>query len=253
MKRILFFLLSFSHFFSAFSQGTISDCENAIIKKLISASETKLGCVYDWGAAGPLSFDCSGFTSYIFQSVGINLPRVARDQYNSGKVITITNIRQGDLVFFISTEQDIEVGHVGLAISDYRDGDFQFIHSCYTIGVCVSNYRRALYCNSFIGARRIILCNNNGVPWKAVNLVNHPGPDSVQSRPMDQQENGRKEGVDEFPNDFFNYTVKKGEKLLDISRRFSVPVENLMKWNNIKSNVLQESTKVKIYLTTDGF
>lgn len=249
LSHIVFSLL----FTAVYAQGNSDDCESARVKELIQVSKGKLGCDYDWGAEGPSHFDCSGFTHYVFKNIGIELPRVAGDQYNSGKIVTITNIRKGDLVFFISREKDIDIGHVGLAISDYSNSDFQFIHSCSTIGVCISNYKRTLYFNSFVGARRIIKCNDQFTNGKAANTIQKQGALSGQEKQIDLQKQEKKESLQEFPNDFFYYTVQKGEKLLDISRKFSVSVENLMNWNNLTSNILSGKRQLKIYLSAVGF
>ena len=49
---------------------------NSSINKIIYIANTKMGTPYKWGSIGPNSFDCSGFTSYIYQNgAGINLPR----------------------------------------------------------------------------------------------------------------------------------------------------------------------------------
>jgi LysM repeat protein len=253
MKYLISYLFVCFIFITVHGQSNYNDCESARIKELLDISETKLGCIYDWGANGPSRFDCSGFTHYVFKNIGIDLPRVAGDQYNSGKIVTITNIRKGDLVFFISREKDIEIGHVGLAVSDYSNGDFQFIHSCYSIGVCISNYKNNLYLNSFVGARRIIRCDDKLNNIKAFDTLRKPVEFSKQDQASDTQQKEIKRALQEFPNDYFYYTVKKGEKLLDISRKYSVSVENLMKWNYLKSNILYGKRQLKIYLSADGF
>jgi len=46
---------------------------------------------------------------------------------------------------------------------------------------------------------------------------------------------------------YFYYTVKKGDTLWDISRRYNVTVRDLMRWNNRKSKTLTPGEKLKIY------
>ena len=43
-----------------------------------------IGKPYVWGAEGPRSFDCSGLTQYVYQQVGIDLPRRAISQSRVG-------------------------------------------------------------------------------------------------------------------------------------------------------------------------
>jgi cell wall-associated NlpC family hydrolase len=70
------------------------------------------GRPYQYGAAGPGAFDCSGFTRYVFRTaVGRSLPHSAQAQYMMSHKIAKSAIRPGDLVFFISSGY---VYHVGI-------------------------------------------------------------------------------------------------------------------------------------------
>ena len=50
----------------------------------ISFALGEVGKPYVWGATGPSTYDCSGLIMRAFQSAGINLPRVSRQQFYSG-------------------------------------------------------------------------------------------------------------------------------------------------------------------------
>ncbi len=83
-----------------------------------------LGVPYVYGANGPNSFDCSGFTKYVFGHFGIELERVSRYQYSSDVTkIKKSELQPGDLVFF-SNGGGSTVGHVGIYV-----GDDMFIHA----------------------------------------------------------------------------------------------------------------------------
>jgi hypothetical protein len=71
-----------------------------------------IGKPYVWGAEGPRSFDCSGLTQYVYQQVGIDLPRRAISQSQIGDATR--RLRRGDLVFFSTDEQRALVTHVGI-------------------------------------------------------------------------------------------------------------------------------------------
>ena len=60
-----------------------------------------MGKTYVWGATGPFTFDCSGFTQWIYRDAGINIPRVSRDQAKVGQYVTYDNLRKGDMIFLI--------------------------------------------------------------------------------------------------------------------------------------------------------
>jgi len=56
------------------------------------------GIYYIYGGTTPAGFDCSGFTQYVFNKVGINLPRTAEEQRQAATAVS--NPQPGDLVFF---------------------------------------------------------------------------------------------------------------------------------------------------------
>ncbi|MEA3490743.1 MAG: LysM peptidoglycan-binding domain-containing protein, partial [Campylobacterota bacterium] len=84
-----------------------------------------LGKRYVWGAAGPSTFDCSGFTSYICKKSGVSVPRTSIKQSKVGKRVKRKNLKAGDLVFFDTSKRHRGyVNHVGIYI-----GNNKFIHA----------------------------------------------------------------------------------------------------------------------------
>ncbi|MFF0294123.1 NlpC/P60 family protein [Kitasatospora sp. NPDC004614] len=84
-------------------------------------AQSKLGIDYMWGGTGQTwedgRFDCSGLTQAAFKSVGIELPRVANDQWYSGPHPSRDQLRPGDLVFFANDLEDPRtIHHVGLYV-----------------------------------------------------------------------------------------------------------------------------------------
>ena len=90
--------------------------------KILETAYTKLGSPYKWGATGPNSFDCSGFTSWVYRQHGISLSRTAQAQSQGGVAVDRSNLQPGDLVFFGSGTGRIT--HVGIYV-----GDGKMIHS----------------------------------------------------------------------------------------------------------------------------
>lgn len=77
------------------------------------------GSPYVWAEEGPNKFDCSGYTYYMYGSMGIELPRVARDQAKVGKYIKPTELQFGDLIFFDTTKKrNGKITHVGMYLGD---------------------------------------------------------------------------------------------------------------------------------------
>ncbi len=56
------------------------------------------GIFYIYGGTTTAGFDCSGFTQYVFNRVGITLPRTAEQQRQFAT--PVSNPQPGDLVFF---------------------------------------------------------------------------------------------------------------------------------------------------------
>lgn len=84
-------------------------------------AQKKLGTPYLWGGdGGPEDngrFDCSGLTKAAYKSVGITLPRVANDQWNTGPHPKRDELRPGDLVFFgTDLEDPRSIDHVGIYV-----------------------------------------------------------------------------------------------------------------------------------------
>jgi Cell wall-associated hydrolases (invasion-associated proteins) len=65
------------------------------------------GVPYVYGGTTPSGFDCSGYTQYVFNRVGITLPRTAEEQRQATTRVSTPQV--GDLVFFGSPAY-----HVGI-------------------------------------------------------------------------------------------------------------------------------------------
>lgn len=107
------------------------------------------GYKYVYGAAGPNSFDCSGFTMYVYKHFGYSLSHSSRIQATQGKKVT-GELQPGDILVF--TNGGTQVGHVGIYI-----GNDKFIHaSDSTTGVIISNLSDRWNKSKYVGARRIL-------------------------------------------------------------------------------------------------
>lgn len=84
-------------------------------QQLVEYAQKYIGTPYVWAGETPSGFDCSGFTSYVYKSMGKELPRRAVDQYNACKKIKERSVQKGDLVFF---DNGSGVSHVGMVISE---------------------------------------------------------------------------------------------------------------------------------------
>jgi peptidoglycan DL-endopeptidase RipA len=108
---------------------------SAAVQRVIDRAMSQIGVQYVWGGGngrGPstgipdafgspldrIGFDCSGLMLYAFNSVGVKLPRVSRNQFNAGKKVPISEVRPGDLVFYKNGNAPIH--HVAMYIGNGR-------------------------------------------------------------------------------------------------------------------------------------
>ena len=77
------------------------------------------GRPYVWAEEGPDHFDCSGFTYYLYGSMGIEIPRVAREQAKKGNEIKMHELTYGDLIFFDTDKiPKGKITHVGMYLGN---------------------------------------------------------------------------------------------------------------------------------------
>ncbi|WP_146207199.1 C40 family peptidase [Nocardioides silvaticus] len=67
-------------------------------ERVVALASQEAGDPYVYGAAGPSSFDCSGFTQYVYAQVGVSLPHSSSAQ--AGVAQEVSDPQVGDLVFF---------------------------------------------------------------------------------------------------------------------------------------------------------
>ena len=117
---------------------------------VVETAKKYIGYSYKYGASGPTSFDCSGFTSYIFKQHGISLNRTAKAQYSNGVAVSRANLQPGDLVMFGPSVSGIN--HVGIYI-----GGGKIVHAANTSrGVTIDTINSGYYNNNYVGARRVL-------------------------------------------------------------------------------------------------
>ena len=58
---------------------------------VVALARQYIGCPYVYGASGPRSFDCSGFTSFIYKQMGVSIARGASGQYSGGTPVSISS------------------------------------------------------------------------------------------------------------------------------------------------------------------
>ncbi|MBT2655145.1 LysM peptidoglycan-binding domain-containing protein [Bacillus sp. ISL-18] len=115
----------------------------SLVEGVVSEAKKYIGSPYKWAGNTPAGFDCSGFTVYVFNKVGISLPRTAATQWDAGA--PVSSPRVGDLVFF----ETYKVGpsHVGIYL-----GNNKFISAAST-GVVISDMTSSYWKTRYLGAK----------------------------------------------------------------------------------------------------
>ena len=104
-------------------QSSRGQTGNGSIDAVTAEAYKHIGAPYVWGATGASTFDCSGFTSYVYKlSAGIDIGRTTYDQINAGREVSYSELQPGDLIFPHSGHVGIYVGG-GMMIHAPQTGD----------------------------------------------------------------------------------------------------------------------------------
>jgi len=116
---------------------------------LISVAQNTLGIPYKFGGNSFKATDCSGYVQMVFNLIGLDLPRSAREQFKVGQSVDRQDLSIGDLVFF-QTYAPFP-SHVGIYL-----GNNLFIHaSSVAKKVTINSLNMPYYLKRFIGAKRL--------------------------------------------------------------------------------------------------
>ena len=115
----------------------------------VALAKKQLGKPYQWGASGPDKFDCSGLVMYVYDNLGVPLPRVSGEQAYAGVHVDMKDLLPGDLVFFKLNGSRID--HVGI-----YTGHGRFIHAPRKhVPVRTESLNNSYWRRRFKGGRRL--------------------------------------------------------------------------------------------------
>lgn len=121
-----------------------------IRERVILFAKKLLHLPYTFGGTGAFGIDCSAFVQRVYNAVGINLPRSAREQFTKGEMIDRNELTKGDLVFFRTYASF--PSHVGIYL-----GNNLFIHaSTLNKRVTIDSMDTPYYVKRYIGAKRLL-------------------------------------------------------------------------------------------------
>ncbi|MBC6465369.1 C40 family peptidase [Actinomadura alba] len=124
--------------------GTYTGPASGSARTALQYAYAQLGKPYQYGAAGPNTFDCSGLTMMAWRAAGVNISRTTYTQYSGSRRVAYGDLQPGDLVFFSG------LGHMGMFV-----GNGQMIHAPRTgKNVEVVSITSGYYRQNFYGAGR---------------------------------------------------------------------------------------------------
>lgn len=124
-------------------------------RDVIAYGKRFLHTPYRYAGNTPKGFDCSGFTSFVYNNFGYALSRSSRAQGEQFPRVSKKHLRVGDLVFFEGRAHNRRVGHVGIVTKIKRDGEFEFIHASSSRGVIVSSSEERYYASRLLYGGRV--------------------------------------------------------------------------------------------------
>lgn len=137
-------------------KGWINASGKTPTDSMIAYALSLMGTPYKYGGTSDSGFDCSGFTSHVFQEFGVPVSRSSTTQSEDGIPVTRDEARPGDLVIFTGTNPQVrEPGHVGIVISEPGD-TISFVHSSSNGGVKISQVEGTGYEVRFLDIRRVL-------------------------------------------------------------------------------------------------
>ncbi|MGQ0429034.1 MAG: C40 family peptidase [Gammaproteobacteria bacterium] len=109
-----------------------------------------VGVKYQYGGAHPREgFDCSGLVYYTYTSLGHDVPRTSREQFETALEIPLAKAAEGDLLFFQDQEK---LSHVGIFL-----GEGRFVHAPSSGGtVSVANLDSPYYQRHLVAVGRLL-------------------------------------------------------------------------------------------------
>lgn len=132
---------------------------DSLANELVSTAKSQLGVPYKYATSNPgVSFDCSGFTAYVYGEFDLPNSRSSKAYGDLGQQIPLESAQPGDCMIFSGTAPGSKtIGHVGIVISNDENG-IQFIHCSSSkkhFGVVVTDYYDSNYPKRFLEVRRL--------------------------------------------------------------------------------------------------
>ncbi|WP_261131721.1 LysM peptidoglycan-binding domain-containing protein [Bacillus sp. Marseille-Q3570] len=199
-------------------------------EEVIESAKKFLGTPYKYGSAvgNTSSFDCSSFTATVFRQHGVKLPRTSRAQAKVGKSVRSGDLQPGDLVFF-DTNFNGTINHVAIYAGNGK------MIGAQSKGVGYANpFSPYYWSDRYVKARRVLPDSGN--------VENTPTLTVVKG----SKDPEKTKEVQVTVKSIRFHTVRKGDTLWEISRRYKTDVQTLKKLNDIKSHWIYPGQTIQL-------
>lgn len=126
------------------------------ISTAISSARGYIGTPYVYGGNTKRGIDCSGLIYNCYKSIGVKLPRTAKEQSKIGSSKNWGSVREGDIVFFKFKQKGEKWWHSGMVTNAKDQKNIKFIHASTSRGVVESNLNSDYYEKNVKKFRRVI-------------------------------------------------------------------------------------------------
>ena len=156
MKAFKLIVLSISLVvFVSYSAEAQNKKKRRKIENAIATARSYVNTPYRWGGSTRSGIDCSGLIQKSYKTIGVNLPRTAKEQSKVGNKRSWQGIRAGDIVFFKFKQKGNKWFHTGI-ITSVSKTQIKFIHASSSKGVIESNLLSDYYKKNVKNFRRVI-------------------------------------------------------------------------------------------------
>lgn len=90
--------------------GNVKVPDGSKAEQVIAIAKQYVGTPYVMGGTSPSGWDCSGYTSFVYGKVGVDLPRTSSAQKGAGQIVSASEAKAGDIIW--------SPGHVGIYAGD---------------------------------------------------------------------------------------------------------------------------------------
>lgn len=202
---------------------------------LVRKAKSALGTPYIYGGSKPGGFDCSGLVKWAYNSVGVELPRTAREQSVVGKKVQdVKDMRAGDIVAFRHPKRGY---HTGIYV-----GGGKFVHSPRKRShVRINSLSDPYFRDTLLGARRVKLDGSENLVAQAESRLR----DYVEKQTVMSMSARNKAKMAASKATAQAKTAKKSVKAAKANARNNQTVKPANAKSTRKSEIAQQARKVQ--------